>query len=332
MKHSINLEPEKHTLDARALPRLVQLYLIDCETRLAPITVAGYSFGLSYLLRWWEEVGPSLGYKIDETAMHHFARWLERQPGQASEFLSYNSRDMILTRVKTLFRWANHPSHNYIDRDFSPFVPDAGGEPPIRVAAKIERLERLFEAAAASTKPTRNKAILAVLLGTGIRRGELVRLNIEDVQMHADGAGRLLVRKTKTGTPRIAAFGKKTGHYLAAHLDAEDRSSGPLFFGYPGRRLSEQGVYNCVKHAIAEAGLQNEVQGPHDLRRAFVTAWMRNRRNLPDAQTLALQVGHSDLQQTLRYSLQSIEDVEAVYVSPLELMDLAPRFPGKTSE
>lgn len=320
MKHSINLSPEQPSLDAEALPQLVDLYLADCETRLRPITVAGYRFALGYLSRWWAEVGPACGWRITEHTMHQFAAWLKLQPGQAEEFLGFNSRDMIHTRVRTLFRWANHPSHNYIDRDFSPFVPDADGEPPIRQTTDIQRLARLFKAAAASTKPTRNKAILAVLLGTGLRRGELVRLNIEDVIIHATGAGRLMIRKTKTGNPRIAVFGERTGHYLAAHLDAEQRSAGPLFHGYPGRRLSEQGVYRCVKDAIADAGLADVVQGPHDLRRAFVTAWMRGRRNVANAQVLALQVGHTDLRQTLQYSLQSVEDIEETYISPMELM------------
>jgi site-specific recombinase XerD len=320
MQHSINLSPEQPWLDASALPQLVDLYLADCATRLKPVTVSGYTFALSYLTRWWAEAGPTANSRITEHSMHQFAAWLCKQPGQAEEFLGYNSRDMIHTRVRTLFRWANHPTHNYIDRDFSPFVPEAAGEPPIRTTTEIERLAKLFRAAADSTKPTRNKAILAVLLGTGLRRGELVRLNIEDVQMHANGAGRLMIRKTKTGNPRIAVFGERTGHYLAAHLDAENRSEGALFFGYPRRRLSEQGVYRCVKDAIAAAGLADVVQGPHDLRRAFVTAWMRGRRSASNAQVLALQVGHSDLRQTLQYSLQSVEDIEETYISPMELM------------
>jgi len=320
MKHSINLEPVQPALDATMLSRLVEIYLLDCETRLVPITVDGYRFALTYLVRWWETAGPAADYQITEQVMHQFARWLKEQPGQTETCLSFNSRDMIHTRVRTLFRWASHPSHNYIDRDFSPFVPKADGEPPIRQTTDIERLSRLFASASSSTKPTRNKALLAILLGTGLRRGELVRLNVEDVQLHATGAGRLLIHKTKTKKPRLAVFGERTGHYLAAHLDAEGRTAGPLFFGYPGRRLSEQGVYRCVKDMIAAAGLEKEVQGPHDLRRAFVTTWMRGRRNLPNAQVLALQVGHSDLRQTLQYSLQSVEDIEATYISPLELM------------
>lgn len=320
MTHSINLTPEQPALDAADLNPLIEIYLRDCASRLAPITVAGYKFCLSYLIRWWEEVGPTYEYKITGLAMQQFARWLEVQSGQASEYLSYNSREMILTRVRTLFRWASHPSHNYIGRDFSEFVPAATGEPPIRVTPEVERLAKLFEAAAQSTNPARNRAILAVLLGTGIRRGELVRLNVEDVQIHANGAGRLMIRKTKTKTPRIAIFGQRTGRYLAVHLDSIQKTSGPLFCGFPGRRLSELGVYRCVKDTIAAAGLDDLLQGPHDLRRAFVTAWMRGRRNLSDAQTLALQVGHADLRQTLQYSLQSIEDVEATYISPLEMM------------
>ena len=316
---TINLKPSQPVLAAADLPALVDLYLADCETRLAPITCMSYRFALGYLTRWWRETGPAHGYQLTEVLLRAFARWLEAQPGQAAEFLAYNSRKMILIRVAQLFRWAHHGG--YIQHDWAAHVPAADGEPPLRrIAANVDRLERLLSAAGQSTKPARDRAILALFLGTGLRRGELAGLNVQDVILYANQAGRLLVQKTKTRQPREAVFGSRAGEYLAVYLDAEGRTSGPLFVGYPGHRLSTQGVYNVVKSAIRRAGLDQEIQGPHDLRRAFVTVWMRGRRSLPNAQILSLQVGHTDPKMTLHYSLQTVEDVEESYISPLDLM------------
>lgn len=317
---TINLTPSQPALDASQLPGLVDLYLADCETRLAPTTVASYRFALSYFTRWWEETGPPHGYRLTELLLRHFARWLELQPGQITDYLAYNSRDMFHTRVAQLFRWAHQGG--YIQHNWAVHVPPAAGEPPIRrIAANPDRLQRLFDAAGQSTKPARDRAILALFLGTGLRRGELVGLNIQDVIIHADGGGRLLILKTKTRQPREAVFGSRTGEFLSLYLDADGRSSGPLFVGYPGHRLSAQGVYNVVKSSIRRADLDQEIQGPHDLRRAFVTVWMRGRRSLPNAQTLSLQVGHTDPKMTLHYSLQTVEDIEESYISPMEYMD-----------
>lgn len=316
---TINLSPVQPTLDASNLPGLVDLYLADCETRLADTTCASYRFALGYFTRWWAETGPAHNHRLTETLLRHFARWLEQQPGQAAEYLAFNSREMIHTRVAQLFRWAHHGG--YIQHNWAAHVPAAAGEPPLRrMAANPDRLQRLFAAAGQSTKPARDRAILALFLGTGLRRGELAGLNVQDVIMHANLSGRLLVLKTKTRQPREAVFGSRTGEFLSLYLDCEGRTSGPLFVGYPGHRLSTQGVYNVVKSAIKRAGLSQEIQGPHDLRRAFVTVWMRGRRSLPNAQTLSLQVGHTDPKMTLHYSLQTVEDVEESYISPLDLM------------
>lgn len=316
---TINLSPALPTLDATNLPDLVELYLADCDTRLADTTCASYRFALGYFTRWWAETGPAHGYRLTELLLRHFARWLEQQPGQLADHLAFNSREMIHTRVAQLFRWAHHGG--YIQHNWAAHIPCAAGEPPLRrMAANPDRLQRLFDAAGQSTKPARDRAILACFLGTGLRRAELAGLNVQDVIMHANLSGRLLVLKTKTRQPREAVFGSRTGEFLSVYLDAEGRTSGPLFVGYPGHRLSTQGVYNVVKSSIRRAGLDQEIQGPHDLRRAFVTVWMRGRRSLPNAQTLSLQVGHTDPKMTLHYSLQTVEDVEESYISPLDLM------------
>lgn len=317
--YTINLSPSQPTLDASALPALVSLYLEDCQGRLKPITVQSYRFAFSYLTRWWQETGPQHEHRLTEPLLRAFAHWLARQPGQAAEHLAYTSRDMIHTRVAQLFRWAHAGA--YIDRDWSVYVPAAVGEPPLRTVAAPDKLRRLLDAAGQSTKPARDRAIIALFLGTGMRRGEIVSLDVPDIVLHANGAGRVLIRKTKTRQPREAVFGSRTGEFLSLYLDAEGRTSGPLLIGYPGHRLSTQGVYNVVKSAIRRADLDQEIQGPHDLRRAFVTVWMRGRRSLPNAQTLSLQVGHTDPRMTLHYSLQSVEDVEESYISPMECMD-----------
>jgi site-specific recombinase XerD len=316
--HTINLRPAQPALAAEQLPSLVDAYIADCEPRISSITLRSYKYALGYLVRWWHGHGQGRGWLLTKTDLAHFARWLEHQPGVGG-LLAYNSRDMILSRVRQLLRWAF--AQEYIDRDFSGFVPAADGAPPIRKATTLAALERLLQAAGASSKPLRDITILATFIGTGIRRGELASLNVDDVVLHANLAGRLLIRKTKTDTPRQAVFDPTTGRYLAAYLASLDREHGPLFVNQSGDRLSVTGVWRIVKAAIARAKLEQEIQGPHDLRRLFVTVWMRNRKGLGSAQLLALQVGHTSPKMSLHYSLQTVEDLDAEFVSPMGLIE-----------
>ncbi len=317
--HTINLRPAQPALAAEQLPGLVDAYIADCAPRVSLNTLRSYRYALGHLVHWWHGYGQSCSWLLTKTALAHFARWLEYQPGLTEDgLLAYNSRDMILSRVRQLLRWAFH--HEYIDRDFSQFVPAADGAPPIRTAPTLAALDRLLQAAGASSKPLRDITILAVFIGTGIRRGELAGLNVEDVVLHANLAGRLMIRQTKTDTPRQVVFDPNTGRYLAAYVASLGREHGPLFVNQSQQRLRPEGVWRIVKAAIRRAKLEKEIQGPHDLRRAFVTVWMRNRKGLGSAQLLALQVGHTSPKMSLHYSLQTVEDVDAEFVSPLGLI------------
>ena len=319
MNHQINLAPDTPTLVAEHLPALAESYLADCALRNKPITVGSYRYALSFLLRWWAEQGPVQNWLLTKKELVVFAKWLEVQPGQhAGELLAYNSRDMILSRIRQMFHWA--AVNNYIDRDFGVFVPAASGEPPIRQSTTVTALQKLLNAARQSRHPHRDCAIIAVFIGTAIRRAECSNLNVQDVILHADNAGRLLIRKTKTDDPRVVVFDRQTGGYLVAHLNALGANEGPLFPSQLGGRLTPKGVYAVVKDAVERAGLAAEIQGPHDLRRMFVTLWMRNRKGLSSAQLLSMQAGHTSAKMTLQYSLQNVDDLEQEFFSPMQLM------------
>lgn len=71
----------------------------------------------------------------------------------------------------------------------------------------------------------RDRSILGVLWDTGMRRGELAALNVDDVDLEAQ---RILVRKSKTGRPRVVFFTDDTARMLLNYLRARDRHA----FGY----------------------------------------------------------------------------------------------------
>jgi site-specific recombinase XerD len=93
-----------------------------------------------------------------------------------------------------------------------------------------------------------------------------------------------------------------------------------LFIGQRGKRLTGQGVYKVVKTAIAEAHLQNQIIGPHDLRRAFATYYRRNRGDKQSADLLRRQLGHAGYAQTDEYTLLEVDDIRLDLVSPVALI------------
>ena len=175
----------------------------------------------------------------------------------------------------------------------------------------------MMEATGEGYRPVRDQAILAVLVGTGIRRAECAGLDVSDVEFNTGGGGVLRVRHAKLGKSRTVVFDEACGAYLKALIDRTDRQTGPLFTEWKDRRLSVKGVGVAVKRALRAAGIDERGRGAHDLRRMFATEWARQRRGIGDAKLLSMQLGHTGEQMTSLYIRQSLDDLKEGFESPL---------------
>ena len=313
---AINMNPDRPTLDGRELGRLVALYLTDTRLRMAaPSTIANYGYLLAYLLTWWGEAGPGLGYVLDVHTWALFEQWLQGRSTRSGASLAPSTQKSILARCRQVLRWAYRWS--YVDRDFSDQIPRPKGEQLQRRGPGLADLRGLLDAAGATRAGVRDQALVGVLIGTGIRRAEAAGLDVCDLQFHADGGGGITVRRAKLNKPRRVAFDFVAGGYLAAWLDKENRQTGALFVGWKGQRLGVRSIYRIVKQACKLAGIDERGRGPHDLRRAFATEWTRTRRGLGDGQLLAQQLGHSSAKMSLHYSGLNFDDLADGFTSPL---------------
>jgi site-specific recombinase XerD len=321
---AIQLTPEQPTLDARHFDKLIDLWLEDMKPRTAKQTASDYRDKMGYVREWWTIKGPSYDWAMSEATTLDFAHWLSERVSRFGRPLGYNTRRDALRRLRQLFLWAW--KKGYVANDYSKWVPAPVGSAPLRKASSVGALRRLIEAAASSQQPLRDRAILAVLLGTGIRRSECASINIEDVQIDADGSGVITVQakrvKGREIHSRHVAFDMATGAHIRAWVDVLRQPSGPLFPSHRPEqpRLTKVGIYRVVKKLIRMAGLESEIEGPHDLRRYFATYYSRHRRGEAHGQLLSKQLGHSTYRMTAHYSLQDVEDVRAALISPFALM------------
>lgn len=317
---AFNLTPSRSYIQAAALPDVVERYIVDARLRrLAPETVQSYEYLLSLLLEWWAEAGAALAYELDERAWQRYAAWLADRPSsQSGKPLSLSVRKKAFAVCRQLLKWCFR--YGLLDRDYSHQLAKIGGSPPLRSLPDDDDLARLLDAAGESFRPLRDQAILAVLVGTGMRRSEAAGLDVEDVQFHAAGGGVISIRRAKLDKPRRVAFDEICGGYLVALLEELGRDAGPLFTGWKDRRLSAKNLAEAVKKAFRGAGLDERGRGAHDLRRMFTTDWQRRRRSLGDGELLSMQLGHngkSAQSMTVHYSHQTFDDLLEGFSSPL---------------
>lgn len=149
----------------------------------------------------------------------------------------------------------------------------------------------------------RDRAILDLLYGTGMRLAELVRLDREDVDV-SGGTARVL---GKGGKERIVCFGPPTAAALRAHINASKRErpgqGQPLFAGRAGKRLHPRTVQRRVHlhlGRLARAGGTS----PHALRHSFATHLLDHGADIRAIQEL---LGHANLGTTQVYTHVSVE-------------------------
>ena len=148
----------------------------------------------------------------------------------------------------------------------------------------------------------RDAAILAVLYGGGLRRSEVVALDLDDYD--AD-SGALTVRRGKGSKARITYLPSGGQSRLSRWLELRNRFSpleGPLFHPIhrSGKiflsRLTDQAILALLQRRALQAGLKPF--SPHDLRRTFISDLLDAGADIATVQKLA---GHSNVQTTARY-------------------------------
>ena len=323
--YQINLDAAEKSLDGRQLDRLIDRWLETVAADVEASTLDGYRQKIEHFRRWWCEAGASLDWRITRSALATFGRWLAEQPSRKPPYNppSYGQQGDVLRRVAQMFRWAK--TKNFTEIDHSGWLPAPMGEPTSRKAPTLADLARLMDAASQSVSPTRDRALLAFLIGTGVRRAEAASVQVENVQFAADGSGvaGVIGKRTRANESgrRSVAFDATTGLYLLALIDQDGRAEGALFVTEAGAPMGNQAIHRAVKRAIKRAGLEERIVGSHDLRRAFATHLARHARIDPTlaADMIRRQMGHTSYSMTARYSLLDVDDLRETIVSPLSM-------------
>lgn len=167
--------------------------------------------------------------------------------------------------------------------------------------AKREAQQLLNAPDTSTLKGLRDRAILALLIGCGLRRSEVVHLTLDRVQQR-DGRWVLVDLIGKRNKVRSVPMPSWAKQAIDAYASAADVVDGIVFRPInkagrlTGERITEQAIYNLVTQYAASLGVKN--LAPHDLRRTFAKLAHKGGSGLDQIQ---LSLGHSSIQTTERY-------------------------------
>lgn len=157
----------------------------------------------------------------------------------------------------------------------------------------------------------RDRAILEFLYASGLRVGELVSLDLDDVDIPG-GMVRVLGKGRKV---RLVPFGGKAADALRRWVLVSDgfrrggRGGGALFLNLRGGRLSDRSVRRILDRRLRDAAVRANVS-PHSLRHSFATHMLGAGADLRSIQEL---LGHSSLSTTQRYTHLDVDSLMKVY-------------------
>ena len=154
-------------------------------------------------------------------------------------------------------------------------------------------------------KMPKRRAIIEVLLSSGVRCEELTNLDIGDVDMRNRT---LLVRHGKGGKDRIVYISEVAAEHLERYLSTRKDSSVELFRTQQGERYSCSGIQDMMRRLGKAAGISNV--HPHRFRRTFATNLYKRGMDVHEIQRL---MGHSNIQTTLGYICTDDAQLRAAY-------------------
>lgn len=282
------------------------LHYLEFERGASPYTVRNYGTEIAAFTAYVQEQG--IDHWSDVTP-HLLEQWLGELAMQGIAPASISRR---VYEVRAFF--------NFLEKrqriEHNPMTAVRGPKVPRRLPRHltVDEVFALLRAADGHTPyALRDRAILELLYGSGVRLGELVALNVEDLVLDRR---EVRVRAGKGGRERIALFGRVAETALRTYLQqgrpalvSPQRSTSALFLNREGGRLSRVSINKIVHHYAHKAGLRKEVT-PHVLRHSFATHLMEAGADIRVVQEL---LGHRSPQTTQVYTHVSQHHLRRVY-------------------
>lgn len=179
-------------------------------------------------------------------------------------------------------------------------------------AIPAEDLQKILQ----TITSVRDRALVLLLLHTGMRIGELLRVKMADIIPSERKILLYLGEKNLHG--RVVYYSSAAEHALNKWLVIRGTASDYLFYGYAGRQLSYVVAWMIMKEAVQKAGLEHKEYSLHSLRHTFATNMLNAGLRLEVLQQL---LGHLTIDITLRYARISDVTREDAYFKAMAFIE-----------
>ena len=269
------------------------------ERGFSPNTVEGYEMDLDKLRAYGEEHGVDIVHlDFDQLQECIYALF--------KDIKNEGTQARMLAGIHSWFRFLLYK--DYIDQDPSELLEGPKKSKHLPTVLTLDEINRMMAAIdLSSNEGHRNRAMLEMLYGSGLRVSELVNLQLSRIYLHEH----YMLIEGKGSKQRLVPLSPVAEEWFGYWM--QERSTWPLkpeskdiaFVNRYGRPMTRAMVFTIVRRLCAEAGITKTVS-PHTLRHSFATHLLQNGADLRVIQQL---LGHEDLSTTEIYTHLDVQDL-----------------------
>lgn len=212
----------------------------------------------------------------------------------------------VLSGIRSFYKFLLY--HNYIDADPSELLDFPSPEKHLPEVLTIDEIDRMI-ATIDMSKPEgqRNRAIIEMLYGSGLRVSELVTLKLSNMYLN----DKYMLIEGKGSKQRLVPISDEAEKQFRlwletrCHLDIKPEYVDYAFVNRYGRGLTRVMIFTIIKQLAAEAGITKNIS-PHTLRHSFATHLLQNGADIRIIQQL---LGHEDITTTEIYTHINVGDL-----------------------
>ena len=283
------------------------------EQSLSDNTIEAYCHDIELFRQYLEDSGQSCS--ITEITHHDIEDFFAKLYDLG---IAASSQARILSGLKSFFKYLLQEKICEADPTMLVSSPSIGRHIPDVLS--YEEIVSMMDCIDLSQQfGHRNKAIIEVMYGCGLRVSEVISLNISDIYAKDE----FIKVFGKGSKERLVPIGNKTLHELMLyvkgerlHQDIKPKFSDKVFISARGTSLTRQSVFLLVKRLAEQAGIKKTIS-PHTLRHSFATHLIEGGADLRAVQQM---LGHSSITTTEIYTHISDEYLRQI------IMEYHPRW------
>jgi integrase/recombinase XerC len=274
------------------------------ERNASPHTIKAYQTDLQ---EFSDYVGPQGWRDIDHVLIRGYLSNLYERG------LSKTSVARALAAIRSLYKWL--AQEGVVDQNPAKLVATPKLPKKLPRVPTVEEVNNVLDGdmPESSAFPERDRVILELLYGCGIRNSELIGINLDDIHWSRE----VILVRGKGRKERYVPFGDSAAEAVRGYLQARQTTLAAtkhaneraLLVNWRGGRLTTRSVGRIVKHVAVMNGLSPDVH-PHTLRHAFGTHMLEEGADLRAIQEM---LGHERLATTQRYTQLTVKHVMDVY-------------------